>query len=187
MGVWHSKSSTTSTPKVPINIPSSSAPSVHPCRLMEFEDKGVELRLMSQLTTGMNRNINSPFAFTEQGSCRRPDPCTLLFLTPNILNEVEQALVTYSTVGRLSKIINSRGSCSFKAVSFKRSEMNRSPLDVAIIEAALTHIIHHLDDHPKLVAALGTAKIGYHDGGMALEDIGVRVFVVKGCTPDSTT
>jgi hypothetical protein len=64
--------------------------------------------------------------------------------------------------------------------------MKRSSLDVAIIEAALTHIIHHLDDHPKLVAALGTAKIGYHDRGIALEDIGVRVFVVKGCAPDST-
>jgi hypothetical protein len=186
MGVWQSKSAAISTPKVPINLPSSSAPLVHPCRLMEFEDKVTELRLMSQLTTGMNRNINSPFAFTEEESCRRPDPDTLLFLTPKILDEVEQALVKYSTVGWLNKIINSNGSCSFKAVSFKRSEMKRSSLDVAIIEAALTHIIHHLDDHPKLVAALGTAKIGYHDRGIALEDIGVRVFVVKGCAPDST-
>jgi len=65
--------------------------------------------------------------------------------------------------------------------------MKESQLDVAIIEAALTHIIDHLDEHPKLVAALGTAKIGYHDKGMALEDIGTRMFVLKGFAADNTT
>jgi len=58
--------------------------------------------------------------------------------------------------------------------------MKGSQLDAAIIEAALTHIIDHLDEHPKLVAALGTVKIGYHDNCLALEDIGTRVFVLKG-------
>jgi len=65
--------------------------------------------------------------------------------------------------------------------------MPKSHLSTAIIEAAVTHIIDHLDEHPKVVAALGKAKIGYHHRGMALEDIGTRVFVVKGFTADNAT
>jgi hypothetical protein len=82
-------------------------------------------------------------------------------------------------------MVNSSASWAFKAVSFERSQMKGSQLYTAIIKAALTHIIDHLDEHPKLVAALGTVKIGYHDNCLALEDIGTRVFVVKGFAADN--
>jgi hypothetical protein len=186
MGGQHNKSSVTSSTKVPTNLPSSdSVASAHPCRLIEFEEIDIKSRFTVQFTTDMNRHMNSRLIFTEKKSYRRPDPRTSLFLTPKVLKKVEQALIEYVTVGWLSRTIKSGASSSFKVAGFKKSEMNGSSLDVAIIEAALTHIIDHLDDHPNFVAALGTTKIGYHDRGLALKDIGVRVFVVKGNTPDS--
>jgi hypothetical protein len=168
-------------------LPSSAAPPIHPCRLTEFEIESFEHRVVLQIVTGMNRNMNSPFVLSEQESCRRPDPRTILLLTQKILDEVEQALVTSLTTGKISKMVNGSVCYSFKAVSFKKSEMEKSRLGVPIIEAALTHIIEHLDEHPKLVVALGTTKIGYHDKGMSLEDIGVRMFVVKLFAADNKT
>lgn len=186
MGGRNSKSSADSVSKIPINIPSySAAPSVHPCRLMEFGDIDVEMRVLAHITDQRNRSMNSPFVLPEEEANRRPDPRTLLLLTPKILKEVEQALIEYMTVGFGRHTKNSGACISFKGIHFKKSTMQKSSLDAAIIEAALTHIINHLDDHPTLVAALETTKIGYHDMGIALNDIGVRMFAVQGNKPNS--
>ncbi len=196
MGCCLSKPCSTTTSTIPNGIAkdyvifpslSSSAPSIHPCRLVELDDISFELRFFSQLNTAMNRNMNSPFVFSEEESCRRPDLHTILLLTPQILDEVEQSLMTDLTTGWLHTIVNSDACYSFKAVSFKRSQMKKSQLGAAAIEAALANIIEHLDEHPKVVAALGTAKIGYHDNGMAIDDVGVRTFVVKGFKTNNLT
>lgn len=194
MGCCHSEPYTTSTPKILNSLgeakdvcpsSSSSVPITHPCRLTEFEDESSKYRLLSQLVIWMNRNMNSPLQSSEQESCRRPDPRTVLLLTLQTVDEVEQALVASLTDGCLSETINRSEPCAFKAIYFKRSDMKDSQLDVTIIEAALTYIIDCLHEHPNLVAALGKAKIGYHDKGTALEDVGVRMFVIKGFKIDN--
>jgi hypothetical protein len=65
--------------------------------------------------------------------------------------------------------------------------MKQSQLSPAIIEAALTHIIENLEKHPNLIVALKEGKLGYHNRGAMLNDMGVRMFVIKGSTTNNNT
>jgi hypothetical protein len=189
MGCCHSKADGILTPETQNSFHGnhderptllSSASPIHPCRLMEFNDESLKDRLLGQFIAGMNRNMNSPLQPSEQESCRRPDPRIMSLLTSNIIDEVEQELITDLATGILSIVVNGGSCLSYKAIAIKKRVMKGSQLGPVIIEAALTHIIDHLDEHPKLVAALGRAKIGYHDNGLMLEDVGTRVFVIAG-------
>ncbi|CAF3177333.1 unnamed protein product [Rotaria sp. Silwood2] len=157
------------------SCPSSS----HPNRLMEFEDKDITMRFVMQHTIESNIRTNS-LQFDPREFYRRPDACTMKLLTPQILNEVEKELVKGLSEGLYRMVINNGASSSFNAAQFKNSNMKQSELSPATIEAALTHIVEHLDQHTNLITALGEGKIGYHDKGAMLNDMGVRMFVIKG-------
>ncbi|CAF1194540.1 unnamed protein product [Adineta steineri] len=189
MGCCHAKTSTITTPNIQNSLPkddevcpprfASSLPT-HPCRLTEFDDYSLERRFATQYTVTANIRINSPFRVDPYECYRQPDPQTMTLLTSKIIDEVEDKLVTNLSTGQLRMAADGDMSYSFKTFGFKRNVMNESQLSPTVIEAALTHIIDHLDEHPNLVAALKTAKIGYHDRGMMLDDLGVRVFVING-------
>ena len=154
----------------------SSTPSSHPNRLIQFKDEDPMMRAMSQYMTETNIR-NKSIQFDPREFYRRPDMQTMKLLTPQILNEIEQALV--KDLSNHSMLL-SGGSSSFNAAQFKNMNMKQSQLSPAIIEAALTYIIENLDKHPNVVAALKEAKIGYHDKGAMLNDMGVRMFVIQG-------
>jgi hypothetical protein len=192
MGCCHSEGDAAAAPNIlpkadeTYPSPTASTPPMHPCRFIEFDEKSIEMRFMMQITVEANRRMNSPFQIDYREHYRQPDPYTMTLLTPKAIDEVEQRLVEALTTGLLHMIVNSSAYSSSNAAQFKNSSMKESQLSPAIIEAALTHIIKHLNEHPQLVAALGTAKIGYHDNGSMLDDVGARIFVIKGTQAGNT-
>ncbi|CAF1618065.1 unnamed protein product [Rotaria magnacalcarata] len=188
MGCCPNKSSTVMTPSVvnnPLNneepsIPAAScSPSSHPNRLIELKDEDIMMRLVTQHTIETNIRMNS-LQFDHHEFHRRPNARTMALVTPQILSEVENELVKDLSNGLSFIVINCRATSSFNAAQFKNSRMKKSELSPSIIEAALTHIIENLDKYPKVIAALRGGKIGYHDKGAMLNDMGVRNFVIQG-------
>lgn len=156
---------------------SSSNTSTHPSRLVEFKDEDSMMRGMKQYLIQTNIRMNS-IQFDPNEFYRRPDARTMTLLTSQILNEVEQALIN-NLSDKLS-LTGSGGSSAFNAAQFKNTSMKQSQLSPALIEAALTQIIENLDKYPNVVTALKKGKIGYHDKGTMMNDIGVRTFVIQG-------
>ena len=154
------------------------SPQSHPNRLLEFKDNDKE-RVMAQYSTEQSIRMNS-LQFDPREFHRRPDALAMKLVTGQILSEVENALVTSLSEGLYLIFKDSGASMSYNAAQFKNTNMKQSELSPAIIEAALTHIIEHLDQHSHLIDALGDGKIGYHDKCAMLNDIGVRMFVIKG-------
>ena len=110
----------------------------------------------------------------------RPDALEMKLVIPKILIEVETALVKSLREGLYNMIKNCDTSMSYNAAKFKSTNMKQSELSPATIEAALSHIIEHLDQYPHLIEALGIGKIGYHDKCVMLNDMRVRMLVIKG-------
>jgi hypothetical protein len=153
-------------------------PLSHPNRLVEFKDDDME-RVMAQFSTEQSIRMNS-LQFDHREFHRRPDALAMKLVTGQILSEVENALVKSLSEGLYLILKDSGASMSYNAAQFKNTNMKQSELSPAIIEAALTLIIEHLDQHSRLIDALGDGKIGYHDKGAMLNDRGVRMFVIEG-------
>jgi hypothetical protein len=96
------------------SCPSSSNPN----RLIEFEDDDIMMRLTRQCAIESNIRLNS-LQFDPGEFCRRPDACTMTLLTPQILSEVEEALIKYLSSELSLLVINSGGHLSFNAAQFK--------------------------------------------------------------------
>jgi hypothetical protein len=188
MGCCHSEPRAVPAPSILNLLPNVDQPSVHsasspppshPHRLIEFGDKGNQWRTMMQVSLELNKHQNS-LQIDHHEFYRRPDPRMMKLFTPPILREVEQALVT-ALANKIWSMTEDSGAClSYNAAQFKYLHMKWSQFSPAIIEAALTHIIENLDKYPKVVAALKTRKIGYHDEGVMLNDAGVRTFIIQG-------
>jgi hypothetical protein len=116
---------------------------------------------------------------------RLPDKQTESQINDEILNDVLKNLEKYLKEDTFLRIFGNEGGCAcFIAAYFKATQMKTSSLSPALIEAALTIIIHRInnenatDNDQYAVIRQSPFKISYIDDHKS-QMKGVRVFEVK--------
>ncbi|CAF0928797.1 unnamed protein product [Didymodactylos carnosus] len=135
------------------------------------------MRIMYEQLIEMNAQ-NGTLQFDKNEFKRKADKQTETLVDDQILKDVYDAFEHWL---RKYLTFNGDGYINFIAAQFKNTNMKQSMLTPAVIEAALTIIIDHLQDYPKLIELNKKYQISYTDESKNYS-VGIRVFQAESKT-----